>query len=105
MAQQEDVVAARLAAPAPPASKPHKASRSRARLCARVVVATACFGAAAIAAPAPAQNAARLKARALYADGDKALDMGDVETAQKDFEAAYETLPNAAVLLRIAECK
>jgi hypothetical protein len=28
-----------------------------------------------------------------------------VETAQHDFEEAYRTLPNAAVLLKVAECK
>jgi hypothetical protein len=64
-----------------------------------------CFGASSLAGSPAAQNAARLKARDLYANGEKALDTGDVEKARRDFEAAYETLPNAAVLLKIAECK
>lgn len=54
-------------------------------------------------ADAPSR-ALRMKARTLFADGQKALDAGDVQTAEKDFEEAYKTLPNAAVLLKIAEC-
>jgi hypothetical protein len=56
-------------------------------------------------APSPAQESARQKARTLYADGQKALEGGNVEGAQKDFEEAYRILPNAAVLLKIAECR
>jgi hypothetical protein len=56
------------------------------------------------AADAPSR-ALRMKARTLFADGQKALDTGDVQTAEKDFEEAYKTLPNAAVLLKIADCR
>src|ERR1700753_3762191 len=67
----------------------------------------ACLGIAmpARAAPAAAHGAARLKARGLYAEGDKALTAGDAQAALTKFEAAYQTLPNALVLLRIADCK
>ncbi|HEX3596401.1 MAG TPA: PEGA domain-containing protein [Polyangiaceae bacterium] len=57
------------------------------------------------ATAAPVSPVVRLKARNLYAAGEKALDAGDVDTAGRDFDEAYRTLPNAAVLLKIAECK
>jgi hypothetical protein len=69
---------------------------------ARLVLCSLCASAAATAGGAPA---ARLKARALYAEGEKALVAGDLQTAQTDFEDAYRTLPNAAVLLKIGECR
>jgi hypothetical protein len=59
----------------------------------------------AFAAPTASHNAARLKARSLYAEGEKALAAGDPRTAQGRFEEAYRTLPNAAVLLKIADCR
>lgn len=72
-------------------------------LLARTVVCVTSLTVAAFAAvPSPAL---RLKARNLYAAGEKALDAGNVDEAEHDFEEAYRTLPNAAVLLKIADCK
>ena len=72
---------------------------------ARTLICALSLSSVALAAPSPAQESARQKARALYADGQQALEAGNVEVAQKDFDEAYRTLPNAAVLLKIAECR
>jgi len=69
----------------------------------RAVACGVCVSTWAMASPAP--TTPRLKARALYAEGEKALEAGDAETAQRDYEEAYRTLPNASVLLKIAECQ
>jgi hypothetical protein len=78
---------------------------SRALRLVRVAICVGLLSAPAFAADAPPSRALRMKARTLFADGQKALDSGDVQTAEKDFEEAYKTLPNAAVLLKIADCR
>src|SRR5882672_2376170 len=74
-------------------------------LVARTIACALSLSSVAVAAPSPARDDAQPRARALYADGQKALEAGNVEVAQRDFEGAYRTLPNAAVLLKIAECR
>ncbi len=74
-------------------------------LWARLGICVGLFAASGLAAPDASKAALRMKARTLFADGQKALDAGDVQTAEKDFEEAYQTLPNAAVLLKIADCR
>src|SRR4051812_37587717 len=64
-----------------------------------------CLSSLAAAAPSPAPGDTKPKARALYADGQQALERGNVEAALKHFEEAYRTMPNAAVLPKIAECR
>jgi hypothetical protein len=71
----------------------------------RVGICVGVFCTPVFAAPDAPSRALRMKARTLFADGQKALDSGDVQTAEKDFEEAYKTLPNAAVLLKIADCR
>jgi len=63
------------------------------------------LGAPALAAPEASKDALRQKAKLLFSDGQRALAAGDAAAAQKDFQEAYQTLPNAAVLLKIAECR
>jgi hypothetical protein len=46
-----------------------------------------------------------VRARSLFAQGEKAYKAGDYEGAEHAFEDAYQTLPNAAVLLKIADCQ
>ena len=72
---------------------------------ARTLICALSLSSVALGAPSPVQESARQRARTLYADGQTALEGGNVEVAQKDFEEAYRTLPNAAVLLKIAECR
>jgi hypothetical protein len=74
-------------------------------LVARTVAGVLWLSGVAAGAPAPTHSDVKPKARALYSDGLKALERGNVEAAQRDFEEAYRTLPNAAVLLKIAECR
>lgn len=57
------------------------------------------------AAPEGPPSAERTRARALYGQGEKLYKAGDVEGAERAFEDAYRTLPNAVVLLKIADCK
>ena len=74
----------------------------------RVLRAAACallVHAVAHAAPEGPQSAERVRARTLYGQGEKLLKAGDVAGAERAFEEAYTTLPNAAVLLKIADCK
>jgi hypothetical protein len=47
----------------------------------------------------------RTKARALYTQGEKLLKAGDLEGAQQAFDEAYRTMPNAVVLLKVADCQ
>jgi hypothetical protein len=74
-------------------------------LVARTIACALWLSGVAVGAPGPARNDAQPKARSLYADGQKALEAGNVEAAQRAFEEAYRTLPNAVVLLKIAECR
>jgi hypothetical protein len=71
----------------------------------RIAIGISLLAGSVAAAPDAGKNAQRLKARALFAEGQKALDAGDVQAAKDAFGRAYDTLPNAAVLLKIAECK
>lgn len=74
----------------------------------RVVRAAACallLHGVAYAAPEGPQSAERVRARTLYGQGEKLLKSGDVEGAERAFEDAYRTMPNAVVLLKIADCK
>ncbi|HVW30680.1 MAG TPA: tetratricopeptide repeat protein [Polyangiaceae bacterium] len=56
-------------------------------------------------APEGASTPERAKARALFTQGEKLFKAGDVDGAQQAFEDAYRTMPNATVLLKIADCQ
>ncbi len=57
------------------------------------------------AAPEGAQSPERMRARTLFAQGEKLYKAGDFEGAEHAFGEAYTTMPNAMVLLKIAECE
>jgi hypothetical protein len=57
------------------------------------------------AAPDGASTPERARARSLYGQGEKLLKAGDLEGAEHAFLEAYQTMPNAVVLLKVAECR
>src|SRR5437016_5582066 len=57
------------------------------------------------AAPEGQGSPERTKARALYTQGEKLFKAGDLDGAQHAFEDAYRTMPNAIVLLKVADCQ
>ena len=57
------------------------------------------------AAPEGASTPERTRARSLYGQGEKLLKAGDLEGAEHAFLEAYQTMPNAVVLLKVAECR
>jgi hypothetical protein len=63
------------------------------------------FSAAAYAAPEGPSTPERARARTLYGQGEKLLKAGDLEGAEHAFLEAYQTMPNAVVLLKVAECR
>lgn len=78
------------------------------RSASRIACIAACMlslSAVAHAAPEPPNTPERVKARSLYGQGEKLLRAGDAEGAEHAFLEAYHTLPNAVVLLKVAECK
>jgi hypothetical protein len=78
-------------------------SRSTSRVV-RVVTCALLMHGAVHAAEGP-QTPERVRARTLYGQGEKLFKSGDVEGAERAFEDAYRTMPNAVVLLKIADCK
>jgi hypothetical protein len=63
------------------------------------------LSAAAHAAPEGPPTPERVRARSLYGQGEKLLKAGDLEAAEHAFVEAYQTMPNAVVLLKVAECR
>src|ERR1700759_695623 len=57
------------------------------------------------AAPEGPLTPERVKARTLYGQGEKLVKSGDYAAAAQAFQQAYETMPNAVVLLKLADCK
>jgi hypothetical protein len=57
------------------------------------------------AAPEGPQTPERVRARTLYGQGEKLVKSGDYQAAARAFEEAYQTLPNAIVLLKLADCR
>jgi hypothetical protein len=72
---------------------------------ARAVVCALSLTASLQAAPDAPGSPERTKARALYTQGEKQFKAGDFEGAQHTFEDAYRTMPNAVVLLKVADCQ
>jgi len=72
---------------------------------ARVLACALSMSAAVKAAPEGAPSPERTKARSLFAQGEKLLKAGDAQGAQHAFEEAYRTMPNAVVLLKVADCQ
>jgi hypothetical protein len=83
-------------------------SRNRARspsLTMRVTVGALMMSGFVRAAPEGPSTPERVHARTLYAQGEKLFKAGDYEGAEHAFADAYQTMPNAIVLLKVADAQ